>query len=172
MKKEKTYTISVYTENNLVLLNRISGIFLRRHITITSLNFSPSEIENMMRFTIVVSCEKETIRKITAQIEKQVDVAKAYYHLEKDTLLTESALFKIGSKIFPEESIIEGLVTNYSCRIIQRTQKYIVLSIEGRGDEILDLYNILEPFEILQFVRSGRISVSKSEMLVSLFLKS
>jgi hypothetical protein len=35
-------------KTTLVLLNRISGIFLKRHINILSLNVSESEIENVL----------------------------------------------------------------------------------------------------------------------------
>jgi acetolactate synthase-1/3 small subunit len=52
--ENKTFTISVYSENNVGLLNRISGIFLK-HINILSLNVSESEIENVSRFIIVVN---------------------------------------------------------------------------------------------------------------------
>ena len=47
--KLKQYTISVYTENNIGLLNRISAIFQRRHINIESMNISESEIEGVSR---------------------------------------------------------------------------------------------------------------------------
>ena len=51
---KKTFTISVYTENNVGLLNRISAIFLKRHINIDSFSTSESEIKNVFRFVIVV----------------------------------------------------------------------------------------------------------------------
>ena len=52
--KEIKYTISIYTENNVGLLNRISAIFLKRHINIRSITSSESEIPNIHRFIIVV----------------------------------------------------------------------------------------------------------------------
>ena len=62
-KKTNTYTVSVYTENNIGLLNRISAIFQRRHFNIESLNTSVSEIEGVSRFTIVVEMTEEQIKK-------------------------------------------------------------------------------------------------------------
>ena len=79
MKKEK-YTISIYSENNLGLLNRIATIFLKRHINIESLTVSSSEIEGVSRFIIVAYMPEEQVKKIVKQIEKQVEVIKAYYH--------------------------------------------------------------------------------------------
>ena len=40
--EKQLYTVSVYTENNIGLLNRISAIFQRSHINIESLNISVS----------------------------------------------------------------------------------------------------------------------------------
>ena len=52
-----TFTVSIYTENNLGLLNRISAIFLKRHINIDSLTTSQSEIKDIFRFVIVVNAK-------------------------------------------------------------------------------------------------------------------
>ena len=68
LNKEQLYTVSIYTENNIGLLNRISAIFQRRHINIESLNTSPSEIYNVSRFTIVVYMTEVGIKKIIGQI--------------------------------------------------------------------------------------------------------
>jgi acetolactate synthase-1/3 small subunit len=87
--EQQLYTISIYTENNIGLLNRISAIFQRRHINIESLNTSASEIEGVSRFTILVSMPEAQIKKIIGQIEKQVEVVKAYYHTEEDTIYQE-----------------------------------------------------------------------------------
>ena len=79
MKKE--FTITVYTENQIGLLNRIAIIFSRRKINIDSLNTSPSEIEGIHRFTILVVETEEVVRKVCRQIEKQVEVLQASYSI-------------------------------------------------------------------------------------------
>ena len=101
--EKQQYTVSIYTENNIGLLNRISAIFQRRHINIESLNTSPSEIEGVSKFTIVVNMTEVNIKKILGQIEKQVEVIKAYFHNEEDTIYQISGLFKIKSELLFEE---------------------------------------------------------------------
>ena len=77
MKEEKNlYTVSIYTEDNVGLLNRISAIFQRRHINIESLSSSVSEIEGVSRFTLLVHITEDQMRKILGQIEKQVEVIR------------------------------------------------------------------------------------------------
>jgi acetolactate synthase-1/3 small subunit len=82
--KKQWFTISVYSENNVGLLNRISGIFLKRHINIESLNVSKSEIDGVSKFTVVVFTTEDWTRKIVMQIEKQIEVIKAFYHTDEE----------------------------------------------------------------------------------------
>ena len=111
MKEEKNlYTVSIYTEDNVGLLNRISAIFQRRHINIESLSSSVSEIEGVSRFTLLVHITEEQMRKILGQIEKQVEVIKAYYHTDEQTIYQESCLFKVKSDLLFEERQIQNII--------------------------------------------------------------
>ncbi len=165
------YTISIYTENNLGLLNRISSIFLKRHINIESLTASSSEIENVTRLIIVVSSTEESVKKIIGQIEKQVEVIKAYYHTNEESIYLQSALFKIKSKLLFEERQIQNIIKKSNAQIVTVTPEFFVIEKSGRKEEIETLYDELLPYGIMQFVRSGRISVTKEEMKISEILK-
>ncbi len=169
--EEVLYTISIYTENNLGLLNRISSIFLKRHINIESLTASSSEIENVTRLIIVANLTEENIKKIIGQIEKQVEVIKAYYHTNEESIYLQSALFKIKSKVLFEKRQIQNIIKHSNAQIVTVTPEFFVLEKSGRKEEIEHLYNELQPYGIMQFVRSGRISVTKEEMKISELLK-
>ena len=77
---KQEYTITVYSEDQIGILNRISIIFSRRKINIHTLNTSPSEVPGIHRFNIVIDETEEVVKKLVRQIEKQVDVLKAYYN--------------------------------------------------------------------------------------------
>ena len=110
MKSLKTYTISIYSENNVGLLNRISSIFLKRHFNIESLTTSQSEIKDVFRFVIVVKIDEERVKKLIQQIEKQVDVIKAFYHTDEETIFQETALYKVKSSALFEERHIQNII--------------------------------------------------------------
>lgn len=167
MEKKQLYTVSVYTENNIGLLNRISAIFQRRHINIESINSSVSEIEGVSRFTIVVGLTEEQMKKIIGQIEKQVEVIKAYYHTDDETIYQESCLFKIKSDLLFDERQIQNIIKESNARIVTVNKKFFVLEKSGRKSEVELLYRELSAFGIMQFVRSGRIAVTKEEMKIS-----
>ena len=168
----KQYTVSVYTENNIGLLNRISAIFQRRHINIESMNISQSEIEGVSRFTILVNMTEDQIKKIIGQIEKQIEVIKAYYHTDDDTIYQESCMFKIKSDLLFEDRQIQNIIKESGAKIVTVNREFFVLEKSGRRHEIELLHRELSTFGIMQFVRSGRIAVTKDEMRISEILKS
>lgn len=170
MEEIKTFTISVYSENTVGLLNRISGIFLKRHINIHSLNVSESEIEKVSRFLIVVHTTEKWVKRIVGQIEKQIDVIRTYYHTDSETIFLETALFKLDSSLLFDEPQIQNIIKQSHAEIVTVSRKFFVISKSSRRPEIEKLYNQLKPFGIMQFVRSGRISVSKTRMPISQLL--
>ncbi|MFV0564350.1 MAG: acetolactate synthase small subunit [Flavobacteriaceae bacterium] len=163
----KTFTISIYTENNIGLLNRISAIFQRRHINIESLTTSQSEIDSVNRFVIVVNITEPQAKKIVGQLEKQIEVIRAYYHTEDQTIYTESCMFKIKSALLFEEPQIQNIIKDSNARIVTVNREFFVLEKSGRRNEIESLRRDLNVFGIMQFVRAGRIAVTKDEMKIS-----
>ena len=170
--KTRLYTISVYTENNIGLLNRISAIFQRRHINIESLNISPSEIEGVAKFSIVVYMTEVNIKKIIGQIEKQIEVIKAYYHSDENTIYQISGLFKIKSDLLFEEPQIQNIIKEINARIVTVNTNFFVIEKSGKKDEIVKLHEQLSVFGIMQYTRSGRVAITKDEMKISTLLES
>ncbi len=169
--EKQWFTISVYSENNVGLLNRISGIFLKRHINIESLNVSKSEIDNVSKFTIVVNTTEKWVHNIVGQMEKQIEVIKAFYHTDDETIYQESALFKIDSSLLFDERQIQNIIKDSNSQIVTVSRDFFVLAKSGRRSEIDEMHDQLKPFGIMQFVRSGRIAVSKDQMRITAILE-
>jgi len=168
----KQYTVSIYTENNIGLLNRISAIFQRRHMNIESLNTSPSEIEGVSRFTLVINITEDQMKKVQGQIEKQVEVIKAFYHTEDEIIYQESCLFKIKSELLFDERQIQNIIKESNARIVTVNKEFFALEKSGRKEEIDLLYRELNAFGIMQFTRSGRVAITKDEMKISTMLEA
>ena len=166
MEATQLYTISIYTENNIGILNRLSAIFLKRHINIESMTVSKSEIENVHRFTFVVKMTESNIRKIIGQLQKQIEVIKAYYHTEDEIIYHETALFKISTEHLYDEKIQNKLKFRRA-HIIAITENYFVIEASGLKIDIDRMYDKLKPYGLLQFVRSGRIAITKPKMAIS-----
>jgi len=152
-------------------LNRISAIFLKRHINIISITSSQSEISNIFRFIIVVQVDFIQIKKLVKQIEKQIEVIAAFYHTYDETIFLETALYKVKSESLFEERQIQIIIKESRSNMVTVKPEYFVIEKTGWREETEDLYQKLKPYGLLQFVRSGRISVSKKSMEISKFLK-
>ena len=172
MSEITRYTISIYSENNVGLLNRVSAIFLKRHINIFSFSTSQSEISDVFRFVIVVKVTEEKVKKLVQQIEKQVDVIKAYYHTDEETIFQESALYKVKSSYLFEERQIQNIIKNSHANIVTVSPEFFVIEKTGFRQETEKLREDLAPYGLMQFVRSGRISVTKAPMDISEILNN
>lgn len=161
MSKQE-YTITVYTENQIGLLNRIAIIFSRRKINIDSLNTSPSEVESVHRFTIVINETEDVVKKLCRQIEKQVEVLKAYYNTNDEIVWQELAMYKVPTDVIAEKVKVERLLREYGARAVAIRKDYIVFETSGQREEIDAVIRALEPYGLIEFVRSARVAIIKS----------
>jgi acetolactate synthase-1/3 small subunit len=157
----KPFTICVFTENQIGLLNKIAIIFTRRKINIESLTTSESEIKDVYRFTIVINNTKESVEKIVKQIEKLVGVFKAFYYEDDNGIYREIALYKMP-RDFATPQNIETFVHNYGARIIDQEPEFVIIEKTGSERDTQVLFDLLKPYQIMGFVRSGRVALARS----------
>ncbi len=172
MESKHKYTITVFTENQTGLLARVVSVFTRRHINIISLTTSESSIPGIHRFTIVVSLLPSAIEKLMGQLEKQIDVIKAFYYEEDEIVYQEIALYKVPTRIFSGTSSVERLIRQYNARILQIEQEYIVIEKTGHEHETTALLEELKELGIYEFVRSGRVAIVKPMERLNKYLQS
>jgi acetolactate synthase-1/3 small subunit len=158
------YTLNVFSENIAGILNQITTVFTRRQLNIESLNVSASSIQGIHKYTITTFTDEDTIRKVTKQIEKRVDVVKADYYTDDEIYYREIALYKIQTKELMDSNRIEALVSQHHARIIEINDTYTVLQKAGTTEETRKLYEDLLSIGVLQFVRSGRVAITKDSV--------
>lgn len=162
MDSKQEYTITLYTENSIGILGRVAGIFTRRKINIESLSTSPSEIENIHRFTIVIVESEEVVRKLCMQIEKQIDVLKAYFNNNDELIWQEQALYKVPTNIIAEKAYVERLLRQYGANTVVIRNDYTVFETAGHREEIDNLTQELTKYGLIEFVRGARIAIIKA----------
>ncbi|MBL6668051.1 MAG: acetolactate synthase small subunit [Crocinitomicaceae bacterium TMED16] len=158
---KKRYTISVFTEDIVGLLNRVTIVFTRRKINIESIAASDSEVQNIHRYTIVINETEDLVKKVTLQLDKQVEVIKAVYHLDEEIIYQEIALFKVPTDILMQGGEAEYIVRAHHARVLSVEPEFTVIEKTGHKEETQHLFDELEPFGILEFVRSGRVAITK-----------
>ena len=168
--QEKEFTITVFSENYTGLLNHITIIFTRRKINILSIIASETEIKDIYRHTIVVKTTKDEVDKVVKQIEKVVEVIKAFAHTEEKIVHREVALYKINNKPGIMEKL-EPILKGSDAKIIYTESEYLVIEMTGHKAETQDLFEKLKVFGVREFARSGRVAVNKPMLHLSHFLE-
>ncbi|MBK7870465.1 MAG: acetolactate synthase small subunit [Saprospiraceae bacterium] len=172
MNQEKEYTITVFTEHQTGLLSRVVSIFTRRHINVESLTTSQSSLPGIHRFTIVVKVEEDMVKKLVAQLEKQVDIVKAFYYERDEIVYQEVALYKVPTSIFMNNNKVEKLIRAYNARVLEIEQEYIVIEKTGHEHETEALLEELKEIGIYEFVRSGRVAIVRPMERLNKYLQS
>ena len=160
MKKE--YTLSVITEDQVGLMSRVSNIFTRRHINIDSIIASESELTGVHRFIIVVHETLAQVQKVAAQLEKEVEVIRAVCHEPGEVVYQEIAMYKVPTKSLCDGDEVERLIRSHNARLLCVEKEHTIIEKTGHKEETKRLFEALKPYGILEFVRSGRVAISKS----------
>jgi len=159
MKQE--FTISLFTEDHIGILSQITIILTRRQINIDSITASESAVKGVQLLTIVVRTSPELVRKVARQFEKLIDVLKVFVHTSEEIVYQEIALFKMPTKAMMSGNIIDHIVRANNARLLEITPEYMVIEKTGHKKEIVEVLNQLEPYGVLQYVRSGRVAITK-----------
>lgn len=167
---EKTYTVSVFTENSIGMMNRITIIFTRRHLNIDSITASESEVKGVFRYTIVLRTTKEQVEKVIGQLEKVIDVLKAFVHEDAQIVHQEIALYKIRTDALTNGDV-EKVIREHHARILTVDPEFMVIEKTGHVEETQLLFEKLQPFGVLEFARSGRVAVTKPMKNLSIYLE-
>ena len=146
--EEQEYIITVFSENKVGLLNQITTVFTSRDVNIESLTTSESALAGIHKFTIVVRTGPERVDKLVRQIEKKIDVLKTFVYTSDEVVQQEIALYKVT-----RSRSVERLVRQHNVRILEIYDDYIVVE---------ELFRLLQPYGVQQFVRSGIVAIIKS----------
>ncbi|MGQ0827698.1 MAG: acetolactate synthase small subunit [Bacteroidota bacterium] len=157
---EKYYTMSVFCENRMGLVSRVSSVFTRRRLNIENFTASETEIKNVFRMAIVVKSTRERLEKVAQQIEKQIEVLKAFVHEDEDIIYQEVALYKVSTKLLQNGSA-ESLAKENGAKVMTSTPEYVVFEKMGVFEETQSFLNKLEKYGVIEFARSGRVVILK-----------
>ena len=160
---ETLYTMLIYSENFAGILNQITAVFTRRQVNIESLNVCASSTPGVHKYTITCYCTEEMAKMLTKQIEKKIDVLQAHYFTDDEIFILEACLIKVSTPLILENKDVSRIVRKHGARIVEVNPTYSIIEKKGMTEDILSLFHGLNALgAVLQFVRSGRISVTKS----------
>ncbi len=157
------YTLIIYSENFAGILNQITAVFTRRQVNIESLNVCASSTPGVHKYTITCYCKQEMAEMLVKQIEKKIDVLQANCFVDNEIFILETSLLKLSSPKVLANQEISRVVRRYDARYVEVNPTYTIVEKTGITEEVLQLFHELDQLDcVLQFVRTGRIAVTKS----------
>lgn len=157
------YTLIIYSENYAGILNQITAVFTRRQVNIESLNVCSSSTPGVHKYTITCYCKQEMAEMLTKQIEKKIDVLQANCFVDDEIFILETSLLKLSTPMVLDDQEISRIVRRFDARIVEVNPTYTIVEKTGITADVIDLFTQLDSLGcVLQFVRSGRIAITKS----------
>ncbi len=147
------HIISVLVENSSGVLSRISGLFSRRAFNIHSLTVGPTDDESISRMTITVSGDEQVFQQIKKQLNKLIEVIKIIELQPEKSVCRELIMIRVNS--LNERSNIIEIANIFRANIIDVALESLVLELTGDKSKIDAFQSMLEPFGIIEVVRTG-----------------
>lgn len=153
--------ISLTVLNQSGVLNRITGLFSKRHFNIESITVGQTETDGVSRMTLVVNVQKEQeVEQITKQLNKQIDVLKVTDITTQSIVARELALIKVMSTPATRMEL-QGLIQPFRASVIDVSRESVVVQVTGEPEKIEVLIDLLKPYGIKEIARTGTTAFTR-----------
>jgi acetolactate synthase I/III small subunit len=153
--------ITMTVNNRPGVLNRITGLFTKRHYNIESITVGHTETEGVSRMTFVVNVEDErTAEQITKQLNKQIDVLKVTDITDQAIVARELALIKVAVNPALRNEVYT-LIEPFRASIVDVSRESLVVQVTGESDKVEALIDLLRPYGIKEIARTGTTAFTR-----------
>jgi acetolactate synthase-1/3 small subunit len=154
-------TLVALVEDKPGVLNRVASLFRRRNFNIESLAVGHSEKPGVSRMTIVTD-EVEAVKRnvVRANLLKLINVIEVQDVTEQPCVIRETALIKVQADATQRSQIMD-VSEMYRARIVDVGTETLIVEITGESDKIESIIGVLQPFGILEIMRTGKIAMAR-----------
>lgn len=161
------HIISVLVKNEAGALSRMVGLFSARGYNIESLTVATTLDTKYARATISVSnCDEKVIEQILKQLNKLIPVIKVSALIPQNSTTLELVLMKIEAKDEDISNLLR-ISENFGAKVIDVNQKIYTLQSVCDEKQLKALIELLKPIGIKEIVRSGAVSISSNNAIVT-----
>ena len=150
-------TIVALVHDKPGVLARISGLFRRRGVNIESLAVGHSEQKAFSRMTFVVGGAENSVKNISSQLNKLIDIVEASDISEKNIVWRELALIKVKCNESQRVEILE-LSKVFRVNVVDVGINNITFELSGGKSKIDSFIELLDQFGVIEVMRTGRIA--------------
>ena len=154
------HTLIVTVEDRPGVLNRVASLFRRRGYNIESLTVGHTAEPGVSRMTVVVDADDDTVRRLEANLYKLVNVLLVENLRDKGAVVKDLALIKVRAGVAERAQLLQ-LLDAFRARAVDIDADSLVVEIVGAPDKIDGLVSVLEPFGVLEMVRTGAVAMTR-----------
>lgn len=154
------YVLSILVENRSGVLRRVAGLFSRRGYNIESLTVAETEDRGISRITAVVSGDLLVVDQIMKQMAKLVEVIRISLLGTQEAVYRELVLIKVETTPQTRGEILE-IVGIFRAKVVDVDASSIVVEVIGHGKKLEAAIEMLEPFGIIEMVRTGLAAMER-----------
>ena len=152
--------VTALVEDKPGVLARISGMFRRRGVNIASLVVGQCELPNKSRMTFVVEGNDRTVEQVTKHLYKLIEVIKVNDISEQNIVERELALIRVKTNPQTRSEIMQ-IVDIFRAHIVDVANDVTIVEVTGNEHKVNSLQKLLEPFGILEVMRTGTIATNR-----------
>ena len=161
-KNVNYHTITALVEDKPGVLARVAGLFRRGGFNIASLAVGQSEQPGLSRMVFVVDGDQYTVDQATKQLDKLIEIVRVSDITHEEIVSRELAMIKVRTTSSTRAEIIE-VIQLFRANVVDVGSQTLVIEITGEEDKINALINLLEPFGILEMMRTGRVAMVRGQ---------
>ena len=152
--------ISLYVENQVGVLSKISGLFSGKSYNLDSLTVGTTEDPSVSRMTIATVSDDETFEQIKKQLNRQVEVIKVIDFTDIFVKLKEILYVKVKNCTTLEKNSLFQIAETFKGRVIDYGKDSLLLEFvqtASKNDAVVKLMK--EEFQHIEVVRGGSVGI-------------
>lgn len=159
MKKQRW--LSLYVENNVGVLAKISGLFSGKQYNLESLTVGTTEDPTISRMTIGLVGTDEVFEQIKKQLNRSVEVIKVVDLTGMDTYMQEVMFIKVTDCSEQEKKEVFRMAQVFDMKLIDYDLKNILLQSMQPAEENDKIISHMKSFKHIEVVRGGNVAIDK-----------
>lgn len=163
--------LSVLVENRAGVLTRVTSLFARRGYNIESLAVGTTQNPAISRITISLQGDNDLVDQITKQLHKLPDVLLVRHLSQSDHFTRQLVFLKVVCNARNRSEVLQ-VVDIFRGHVVDVSPTTLTIELSGNDDKIQALLDLMEPYGILELVRTGLIAIERGSKAMNVEMQA
>lgn len=158
--------ISLYVENQVGVLSKISGLFSAKSYNLDSLTVGMTEDPTVSRMTIATVSDDETFEQIKKQLNRMIEVIKVIDFTDIFVRMKEILYIKVLKCSVADKVEVFQIAETFKAKVIDYGRDSVLVEFvqtATKNDAVVKLMK--EEFKTIEVVRGGSVGIESISMM-------